>query len=85
MKRRGWRGEPEEDDGRVIASMRVEGMPGYTGSTGAPETQAPQESLSQCETRLLIVAALKSALLISAGFALMLILFILFCVKVWLG
>ena len=85
MKRRGWRGEPEEDDGRVIASMRVEGMPGYAGSTGTRETQAPQEPLSQRETRLLIAAGIKWALLISAGFALLLILFILFCVKVWLG
>mgnify|MGYP000867925768 FL=1 len=84
MKRRGWRGEPEEDDGRVIANMRVEGMPGYSGSTGARETQAPQEPLSQRETRLLMAAGIKWALLISAGFALMLILFILFCVKVWL-
>ena len=85
MKRRVWRGEPEEDDGRVIANMRVEGMPGYAGTTGAPETQAPQEPLSKRETRLLVTAALKWALLISAGFALILILFILFCVKVWLG
>ncbi len=85
MKRRGWRGEPEEDDGRVIANMRVEGMPGYAGSTGERETQAPQAPLSKRETRLLIAAGMKWALLISAGFALMLILFILFCVKVWLG
>ena len=84
MKRRGWRGEPEEDDGRVIASMRVEGMPGYAGATSAPETQAPQEPLSKRETRRMIAAGIKWALLISAGFALILILFILFCVKVWL-
>ncbi len=85
MKRRGWRGEPEEDDDRVIANMHVEGMPGYAGSTGTRETQAPQEMLSQRETRLMIAAGIKWALLISAGFALLLILFILFCVKVWLG
>ncbi len=84
MKRRGWRGDPEEDDGRVIANMRVEGMPGYAGSTSARETETPQEPLSKRETRLLIATGIKWALLISAGFALMLILFILFCVKVWL-
>ena len=84
MKRRDWRGDPDEDDGRVIANMHVEGMPGYAGSTGARETQAPQEPLSKRETRLMIAAGIKWALLISAGFALILILFILFCVKVWL-
>ena len=84
MKRRGWRGEPEEDDGRVIANMRVEGMPGYAGETGAREAQASQEPPNKREIRLLIAVALKWALLISAGFALILILFLLFCVKVWL-
>ncbi len=84
MNRRAWRGEPEDDDGRLIANMRVEGMPGYAGSTDARETQAPQEPLSKRETRLLIATGMKWALLISAGFALLLILFILLCVKVWL-
>ena len=85
MKRRGWREEPEEDDGRVIVNMRVEGMPGHIGSTDAQKSKVPQEPLSKREMRLLIAAGMKWALLISAGFALMLILFILFCVKVWLG
>jgi len=77
MSRRGWRGKPEDDDGRVIANMHVEGI------TGAQKTEAPQEPLSKRETRLLIAAGVRWALLISAGFALLLILFILFCVKVW--
>jgi hypothetical protein len=84
MSRRGWRGNAEEDDGRVIASMDVEGMPGYTGFAGAQKTGSPQETLSTRETRRLIAAGMKWALLISAGFALLLILFILFCVRVWL-
>lgn len=83
MSPRGWRGKPEDDDGRVIANMHVDGMPGHTGSTGTQKTEAPQEPLSKRETRLLIAAGMRWALLISAGFALLLILFILFCVKVW--
>lgn len=84
MSRRNWRGNAEEDDGRVIANMDVEGMPGHTGFSGAQKTDSPQEPLSTRETRRLIAAGIKWALLISAGFALLLIVFILFCVKVWL-
>jgi hypothetical protein len=64
--------------------MDVEGMRGYSGATDAQKTGAPLQPLSKRETRLLIAAGIKWALLISAGFALLLILFILFCVKVWL-
>ena len=83
MNRRLRRGEAGEDDGRVLANMNVDGMRGYTGRSRAEEPNPPQEPLSKRETRQLIAAGMKWALLGSAGFALLLLLFILFCVKIW--
>ena len=83
MNRRLRRGEREEDDGRVLVNMNVDGMRGYTGQHGAEQPNPPQEPLSKRETWQLIAAGIKWALLGSAGFALLLILFVLFCVKVW--
>ena len=77
-----------EDDGRTIVNMNVEGMPDYRrtfgGQTGAPEPARKRELVSPRETRMILLASMKWAFLYSMGFALILVLFILFCVKVWL-
>ncbi len=77
------RGAHGEDDGRVLVSMQVEGMPGYTGNSRAKQPNPPREPLTKRETRQLIAAGIKWALLGSAGFALLLVLLILFCTRVW--
>lgn len=89
MTRRTRQKDAWEDDGRTIVNMNVEGMPGYRREldgrqpVGKPETARPKEMLSARETRMVIFASMKWAFLYSAGFAAILILFVLFCVKVW--
>ena len=78
-----------EDDGRTIVNMNVEGMPGYRRDLDvqvgwqAPEHAKKREMPSARETRMILLASMKWAFVYSMGFALMLVLFILFCVKVW--
>lgn len=78
------------DDGRTIVSMDVDGMPNQRtrGSNTCkpikPSAQ-PEEQLSARETRRLMLAGMQWALVVSVGFVLVLVLFVLFCVKVWLG
>jgi hypothetical protein len=76
------------DDGRTVANMNVEGMPGYRreldGRPGrAPETPRPKEMLTPSETRMVMLASMKWAFLYSMAFVAVMVLFILFCVKVW--
>ena len=56
----------DDDDGRVIAKMNVEGMPWYTPpqSTAGP-SDAPPEKLTRKETFWLMVGAMKAGLLIA--------------------
>lgn len=89
MTRRG-KGEDEwEDDGRTIVNMNVEGMPGYRRDpddhafSREPEKKRPKEQLSKRETRMILFASMKWAFLFSAGFSLIMVLFIIFCIKVW--
>lgn len=78
-----------EDDGRTIVNMNVEGMPGYRrdldGAFAArtPEQARQREMPSARETRMILLASMKWAFLYSMGFALVLVLFVLFCVKIW--
>lgn len=76
-------GADGEDDGRVLVNMQVEGMPGYTGNSRAEQPNPPREPLTKRETRQLVAAGIKWALLGSAGFALLLVLLIFFCTRVW--
>lgn len=73
----------EDDDGRVVAKMNVEGMPWYC--PGASDSAAPSsgEQLSRHETLLIILSSMKWAFLASAILCAFVVLFILFCVKVW--
>jgi hypothetical protein len=89
MTRRIRRKDDWEDDGRTIVNMNIEGMPGYrrdldaNPSACAQETNRPKEMVSRRETWMIIFSGMKWAFLYSMGFVAILVLFILFCVKVW--
>ena len=88
MTRRQKREDDWEDDGRTIVNMNVEGMPGYIRTfdeqANAPDPAHKREMVSPHETRMIILASMKWAFLYSMGISLLIVLFILFCVKVWL-
>ena len=77
----------EDDDGRVVARMNVEGMPWYaergenvpeqTEQSGGPEPMTKEES------RAFAWGAVKAALLVTAVFSVGAVLFILFCTEIW--
>ena len=72
----------DDDDGRTIVNMNVEGMPWYRPENPDGPTNPP-EHLTKEETRAAMWGALKAALLVAGIFALGFFLFILFCDKVW--
>jgi len=89
--------KPENiDDGRVVASMNVDGMPWYTPgkATAAGDTavdagaedkgiiDAPVK-MTRRETIAFMSGVIKAALLISLAFIGGLYLFILFCINIW--
>ena len=73
----------EEEDNIVIANMNVEGMPWYKEEK--PELPAVEhpDMPDKKETFYIILGALKAGMLIVGVFAVALILFTLFCTKVW--
>lgn len=71
----------EDDDGRTIANMNVDGMPWYMDPE--QKTQGEKVRLSKVEARAAMWGALKATLLIAAIFAGVFALFILFCDNVW--
>ena len=82
---------PDWDDGRTIANMNVDGMPGYLGeakrkreeeaaSASSPDTREP---LTRGEQRALLRGVLGATLLVGAVFVVGFLLFILFCGFVW--
>ena len=78
----------EDDDGRVICSMDVEGMPWYNRRKrrGAQpsETAAPRgEQMTRSETQRFIWNAVLAALTIVGVFAATWVVFILFLLNVW--
>ena len=82
--------EYDDDDGRVISPMNVDGMPWYTekkslfGDAKKPkENQIDDVPLTKQETRAMMGGVFAAALLVAGIFALMGLLFILFCVYVW--
>ena len=67
---------PDWDDGRTIASMNVDGMPGYREPAPAPREDPdhpgqPVERpvISGQETRWMIFGSLKAALLVAGVFS----------------
>ena len=77
----------DDDDGRVIASMNVDGMPWYQRSQLFERNKREQASdfsdLTKEETREIVKGAMKASLLIAGIFILAMLLFILFCLYVW--
>ena len=78
----------DDDDGRVVADMNVDGMPWYIREH-KPWTQRfasssqNQDQLTAAEERALIWGAMKAGLLIAGVFILAALAFILFCLFVW--
>ena len=77
----------EDDDGRVIASMNVDGMPWYQRGERFDRFRREQASdfsdLTKEEEREIIKGAMKASLLIAGVFILAMLIFILFCLYIW--
>lgn len=76
----------DDDDGRVIANMNVDGMPWYQRSERHPWRSSKGSDFSDLtkeETREIVKGALKASLVIVGIFILAMFLFILFCLYVW--
>ena len=69
----------DDDDGRTIVNMNVDGMPWYRPS----DEKSDRPKLTKRETRSVIAGVLAAALLVCAVFAVGYFLFILFCDKIW--
>lgn len=70
----------DDDDGRTIADMNVEGMPWYVKrTTPSPENTDEKIELSPRETSALMGGVLKAALLVGLAFVGILGLFIALC------
>lgn len=75
----------DDDDGRVIAPMNVEGMPWYQDKPAfSSEEEGPKPPPpTKRETFQLLANAMLAGLLVGGIFVVALFLFILFCVTVW--
>ena len=74
----------DDDDGRTIAPMNIEGMPWYKPE--APERRpdgTEPEPLTKEEARIYTLAAVKAGLTIASVFGIAIYLFLLFCDKIW--
>ena len=81
----------DDDDGRVIANMNVDGMP-WSMSDVLSRRKKSDEKLQSSgdfsdmtgkETREIIKGAVKAGLVIAGAFLVAAFLFILFCIYVW--
>ena len=78
----------EEDDGRTIADMNVEGMPWYHRSArqDAPVIPGPggyQQQMTDEEVRMYRWAAVRAGLILAFVFGGIFALFIAFCDFIW--
>ena len=77
----------DDDDGRVIANMNVDGMPWFLSDAlkrrSGSEAKNDFSDLTQEESRELVKGAVKAGLLIAGVFVLGALLFILFCIHIW--
>lgn len=77
----------EDDDGRVICNMDLEGMRWHDKKVHHKEystRQVPQgEQMTRAESRRFTWYAVLAGLLIASVFSVTWVLFILFCTKVW--
>ena len=75
----------DEDDGRTIVNMNVEGMPWYVpGQEDRPaDDGAEHYQMTRQEQRMYTFAAVKAGLLIVGVFAVVFAAFIAFCDFIW--
>lgn len=75
----------DDDDGRTIANMNVDGMPWFAENPASRKTgkEPGHSELGRNGTLAMIGGVLKAALLVTAVFAVGYLLFILFCTLIW--
>ncbi len=81
----------DDDDGRVIANMNVDGMPWSMSDVLSRRKKSDEKlqssgdfsDLSGKETREIVKGAVKAGLVIAGVFLVAAALFILFCIHVW--
>jgi hypothetical protein len=71
-----------EDDGRTVASMNVEGMPWYVPNQIQDE-RSRVTLMDKRQARQAIFGALGAGLTVVGVISLGIVLFVLFCTKVW--
>ncbi|MBQ5950796.1 MAG: hypothetical protein IJL66_01410 [Lachnospiraceae bacterium] len=77
----------DDDDGRTIADMNIDGMPWYVqgDENRAPAGEGEHYQMSKEESRAYTWAALKAALLVAVIFGVVFFLFIAFADFIWLN
>lgn len=79
----------EEDDGRTVCNMDVEGMPWHDKrvrrevKAASRKTAAPGEQMTRSEARIFTWYAVLAGMLVAFVFSVVWVLFILFCTQVW--
>ncbi|MFZ3070786.1 MAG: hypothetical protein WA110_06685 [Anaerolineaceae bacterium] len=79
----------DDDDGRVICDMDVDGMPGHDKRLHHEKPATPVASVAQgeqmtkSEARRFTFSAVLAGLTVVLMFSAVWVLFILFCTKVW--
>ena len=75
----------DDDDGRTIAEMNVDGMPWYVRARERPagNEDAGREELSRSEKRAMLFGVLKASMLVGGVYIVVFLAFILFCINVW--
>ena len=75
----------DDDDGRVVAKMNIDGMPWHVRGRRQekPESASDLSDLTREENMAIIAGTVKAGLLIGAVYFVVFLLFILFCVFVW--
>ncbi|NLX76744.1 MAG: hypothetical protein GXZ01_05120 [Clostridiaceae bacterium] len=74
----------DDDDGRVIADMNIEGTPWYVKESHLQDNSPSEEYIPDMKATFHIMrGALTAGLLIGFVFIAAFFLFLLFCMKVW--
>ena len=78
----------DDDDGRVIANMNVDGMPWSMSDVllrrkKSDEKLQSSSDFSDVDTREIVKGAVKAGLVIAGVFLVAAALFVLFCIHVW--
>lgn len=76
----------DDDDGRVIANMNVDGMPWFVEDHKRKQKRQKNNdfsNLSKEETRAIIWGTIRAGLLIASIFVVAALIFVLFCIFIW--